>query len=103
MARWPAARYKSGKNMTLRIQLVRSADALGAIVPAWEELAAHACEPNPFYEPWFLLPALRSAEEEKAGAGVGLPSSRGWAGEWRFGTIPFISRRRLQRCRCHYS
>lgn len=26
---------------------------------AWERLVAHACEPNPFFEPWFLLPALR--------------------------------------------
>lgn len=30
-----------------------------AFVTAWERLAARACEPNPFFEPWFLLPALR--------------------------------------------
>lgn len=32
---------------------------------AWERLVAHAAEPNPFFEPWFLLPALRQwgAEE----------------------------------------
>jgi CelD/BcsL family acetyltransferase involved in cellulose biosynthesis len=29
-----------------------------AFVTAWERLAAQACEPNPFYEPWFLLPSL---------------------------------------------
>jgi hypothetical protein len=29
-------------------------------VPAWEELASAALEPNPFYEPWMLLPALRA-------------------------------------------
>lgn len=28
-------------------------------VSAWEELAAAALEPNVFYEPWMLLPALR--------------------------------------------
>ena len=28
-------------------------------ITAWEQLAAAACEPNPFYEPWFLLPSLR--------------------------------------------
>jgi CelD/BcsL family acetyltransferase involved in cellulose biosynthesis len=26
---------------------------------AWERLVALAAEPNPFFEPWFLLPALR--------------------------------------------
>jgi len=29
-------------------------------VSAWEDLAANALEPNPFYEPWMLLPALGS-------------------------------------------
>ncbi|MDP5103009.1 MAG: GNAT family N-acetyltransferase [Erythrobacter sp.] len=31
----------------------------GEFVAAWERLVAHACEPNPFFEPWFLLPALK--------------------------------------------
>ncbi|KPF65370.1 GNAT family N-acetyltransferase [Porphyrobacter sp. AAP60] len=30
-----------------------------AFVAAWERLAAQAGEPNPFYEPWFLIPSLR--------------------------------------------
>jgi CelD/BcsL family acetyltransferase involved in cellulose biosynthesis len=30
-----------------------------AFVTAWERLAARAGEPNPFFEPWYLLPALR--------------------------------------------
>lgn len=29
-----------------------------AFVAQWERLAARAAEPNPFYEPWFLLPSL---------------------------------------------
>ncbi|HXL39570.1 MAG TPA: hypothetical protein VN928_03405, partial [Myxococcales bacterium] len=33
---------------------------LEALQDAWEELAAASVEPNPFYEPWMLLPALRS-------------------------------------------
>ena len=37
---------------------------MGAIVPAWEELAANALEANPFYEPWILLPALWAKGEE---------------------------------------
>ena len=42
------------------VQVVRTREALEAIVPAWEELAAQACEANPFYEHWILLPALRA-------------------------------------------
>ncbi len=30
-----------------------------AFVADWERLVRNACEPNPFFEPWFLLPALR--------------------------------------------
>ena len=33
--------------------------AAPAFVTAWERLVAKASEPNPFFEPWFLLPALR--------------------------------------------
>jgi len=34
--------------------------ALEKLVPEWESLAAHALEPNPFFEHWLLLPALRA-------------------------------------------
>jgi CelD/BcsL family acetyltransferase involved in cellulose biosynthesis len=30
-----------------------------AILAAWERLVARAAEPNPFFEPWYLLPSLR--------------------------------------------
>jgi CelD/BcsL family acetyltransferase involved in cellulose biosynthesis len=30
-----------------------------AFIAAWERLVAHAAEPNPFFEPWFLIPSLR--------------------------------------------
>lgn len=33
---------------------------LEAFAEQWRELASAATEPNPFYEPWMLLPALRS-------------------------------------------
>ena len=69
--------------MTFRIQLVRSREALGALVPAWEELAAHACEPNPFYEPWILLAALRAQGDE------GLRCVCVWDGERLVGLFPF--------------
>jgi CelD/BcsL family acetyltransferase involved in cellulose biosynthesis len=42
------------------VEVVRDRAALEAIVPAWESLAANLVEPNPFYEPWMLLPALES-------------------------------------------
>jgi hypothetical protein len=34
--------------------------ALEKYVPAWEDLAANAIEPNAFYEPWMLMPAIRA-------------------------------------------
>jgi CelD/BcsL family acetyltransferase involved in cellulose biosynthesis len=33
---------------------------LAALQSEWQELSESAAEPNPFYEPWMLLPALRS-------------------------------------------
>ncbi len=38
--------------------VARDAESLAAHVPAWEALAEGAEEPNVFYEPWMLLPAL---------------------------------------------
>ena len=32
--------------------------------PAWDALALCAAEPNPFYESWYLLPALRAFDRE---------------------------------------
>ena len=46
--------------MDLTVTLLRDRAALLALVPAWEDLAAHALEPNPVYEPWMLLPALEA-------------------------------------------
>jgi len=33
-------------------------------LPPWEDLALHALEPNPFYEPWMLLPAMNLIGKE---------------------------------------
>jgi len=46
--------------MTPTVLVLRDRAALAAIVPAWQALAESALEPNPFYEPWILLPALRA-------------------------------------------
>lgn len=47
------------------VQVHRDAGALHALVPEWEELAADAAEPNPFYEHWMLLPALEAYGEDR--------------------------------------
>jgi CelD/BcsL family acetyltransferase involved in cellulose biosynthesis len=51
----------------LTLQVVEDLSALATHVPAWEDLAADAAEPNPFHEPWMLLPAL-----DAFGAGAAL-------------------------------
>ena len=43
----------------LRVQVLRDWTELAARAAECEELAASAAEPNPFYEPFMLLPALR--------------------------------------------
>jgi len=40
--------------------VVRDLQTLSGFVPAWEDLAAAAIEPNVFYEHWMLLPALEA-------------------------------------------
>ena len=45
---------------TTSVVVVRDLQALSGFVPAWEELAAAALEPNVFYEHWMLLPALEA-------------------------------------------
>src|SRR5688572_6639776 len=44
----------------LTVRVIEDPAALAAHVAAWEDLAQHAAEPNPFYEPWMLLPALEA-------------------------------------------
>jgi len=51
--------------VTRKIEVLTGREALAAIAPAWEEMAAAALEPNPFYEPWMLLPALDAFGLEK--------------------------------------
>jgi len=45
-----------------RVQVIQ-AGQLPEFVPDWTQLADNAIEPNPFYEPWMLLPALGAVEE----------------------------------------
>lgn len=50
---------------TLTVTVERRAEALAAHTAAWEELAANAADPNPFYEPCALLAALRLMPDAK--------------------------------------
>lgn len=43
----------------MSVVVVEDPTGLAEHVPAWEDLAATAIEPNAFYEPWVLLPAVR--------------------------------------------
>ena len=42
-----------------RTVIVRDARELEKFSSAWMELARDAADPNPFYEPWWLIPSLR--------------------------------------------
>ena len=44
----------------MSVVVIEDFDLLEDYVQAWEDLALEALEPNPFYEPWMLMPALRA-------------------------------------------
>lgn len=48
-----------GRRSTVRILTADEACDPG-FVAEWQVLADHASEPNPFFEPWFLLPSLKA-------------------------------------------
>lgn len=43
----------------LSLLLIKDPEKLNEYVADWEDLAAHALEPNIFYEHWFLIPAAK--------------------------------------------
>lgn len=68
----------------MRVSVARNLAELESIVPAWDALARDALEPNPFYESWMLLPALRAF-----GAGQDVRVVLVWQGERLAGLFPF--------------
>src|SRR5262249_344472 len=63
--RAPAETRPSGGDVTtdgakMSVVIVDDLTALEKHIASWEELAAAAIEPNVFYEPWMLMPALRA-------------------------------------------
>lgn len=65
--------------------MASGAAALKTIIPEWEDLAAHALESNPFYEPWILLPALAAN-----GGGDALVCVQVWRQNRLDGLFPFV-------------
>src|SRR5258705_6772427 len=51
-------RARNSALFPFRIDVLKGPAAAASIIPQWEDLAAHALEPNPFYEHWLLIPAL---------------------------------------------
>jgi len=68
----------------MRVSVARNLAELESIVPAWDALARDALEPNPFYESWMLLPALRAFV-----AGEDVRVVLVWQGERLAGLFPF--------------
>jgi CelD/BcsL family acetyltransferase involved in cellulose biosynthesis len=59
-AKHPMGSRVKGDGQKMSVVVVRDEAALANYLQDWEELAAEAIEPNPFYESWMLLPALRA-------------------------------------------
>jgi CelD/BcsL family acetyltransferase involved in cellulose biosynthesis len=55
------------------VTVAQGAAQVAALVPEWEALAKAALDPNPFYEPWMLLPALETLAD---GASVSIAAVR---------------------------
>ena len=82
----PARAVAAGDSVLVASSWKRWAD--GAAIARWDALALNAAEPNPFFESWFLLPALRRFDSagkveilrfERGGQLVGLmPIERNW-------------------------
>ena len=75
----------------MRVSVARNLAELESIVPAWDALARDALEPNPFYESWMLLPALRAF-----GAGQDVRVVMVWQGARLIGLFPFRSAARYK-------
>jgi hypothetical protein len=56
----PSARDVTADGAVVSVVVISDLTALEKYVPAWEDLAANAIEPNAFYEPWMMMPAIRA-------------------------------------------
>ena len=74
----------------MSVVIVDDLTALEKHIAAWEELAAAAIEPNVFYEPWMLMPALRAYGQPSAyySRSFRLPIRRARSGRRLYGFFP---------------
>jgi CelD/BcsL family acetyltransferase involved in cellulose biosynthesis len=81
-------------------------DLSGADLTAWRRLAAQAVDPNPFYQPEFLLPALRWLEPDPQQVRLLVLRERGslrWSFAAPFRTLLPTVKRPLARLRAYVS
>src|SRR4051794_14316455 len=99
---------------SLRVVVLEGAADLEPYRASWATLAAEAAEPNVFYEPWVLLPALAAfsapvqlvlvlaadgalrglfpLERRPRGQGLPLPSLRLWVHDYGYVPTPLVHR-----------
>jgi len=56
----PSARDATADGAGVSVVVIDDLTALEKYLHAWEDLAANAIEPNAFYEPWMMMPAIRA-------------------------------------------
>lgn len=61
----PMGSRLKGDSKKMSLIVVNDEASLSKYVADWEDLAAEALEPNPFYESWMLMPALRAFDKDK--------------------------------------
>ena len=76
--------------------LVPASAITARAIEHWQHLAANASEPNPFHEPWFLLPALREFASDDSARLFLLWQGEPGASEL-IGLLPLASQRRYGR------
>lgn len=57
---FPATHPSTAGPLEVQVLRVRAASDVAPLLDAWEDLAAHAAEPNVFYEPTVFVPALEA-------------------------------------------
>ncbi|MBA3462113.1 MAG: hypothetical protein H0T46_19290 [Deltaproteobacteria bacterium] len=89
----PAMVPMSQRALTVTVE--RTPERLAAHTAAWEELVANAADPNPFYEPYALLAALRLLPDAKDVEVVLVWASNPLPRQPRFlvGLFPLVHRR----------
>jgi hypothetical protein len=56
----PSAGPVTANETRMSVVVINDLIALEKYLPAWEDLASRAIEPNVFYEPWMVMPAIRA-------------------------------------------